>query len=210
MRCGASPSLSVFVDGANDVFAAYQRGVAGIPQNEATRELEFLSSRQAPRLLAAIAARFEGVARLIQRSPTTLDDTSRQTLAHSIAQQYLASVAQARAIAGTIPTVHRWQPTVFDLSIAQADETAIVEASERDHVLLQRAATKAVSRLAPDIAVSFVTSSAVFFDFVHLSETGQQALAAAMVDEIALKLTNAPAARGAQCENVPTALAGTQ
>lgn len=203
LRCGAEPSLAVFVDGANDVFAAYQRGVAGTPQNESTRELEFLSSRQASRLLVAIGARFQGIARLVQPAPVEFDATKLEQLADAIASQYLSTVDQARAIAGAIPTVHRWQPTAFDLAVPKADETDIVNASERDHVLLQRAATSRLLRRAPDIAVPLAPPGPVFFDFVHLSERGQQALAASMADEIAQKLANAPAVRVARCENVP-------
>jgi len=41
LREGRAPDLAVFYDGVNDVFAGYQQGVAGLPQNEHRRVREF-------------------------------------------------------------------------------------------------------------------------------------------------------------------------
>ena len=46
LQRGNVPDLAIFYDGVNDVYAAYQSGVAGKPQNEWKRELEYnISSR---------------------------------------------------------------------------------------------------------------------------------------------------------------------
>lgn len=41
LRRGNIPDLAIFYDGVNDTYAAYQSGVAGIPQNEVNRQREF-------------------------------------------------------------------------------------------------------------------------------------------------------------------------
>jgi lysophospholipase L1-like esterase len=207
LRCGARPSIALFLDGANDVYAAYQRGGAGTPQNEATRELEFLSSQRPRRLLAAIAARFQGLTRLVAAAPEPREAEALRALAGAVVDHYLASADQARALAQAagIVTIHRWQPTVFDRQ-PQGDEPAIIGASDREHAALQREATAAIQRRAPELAIELATPEPLYVDFVHLSERGQLRLAEALADQIERSLPTAPAAKRAACENLPVAI----
>jgi lysophospholipase L1-like esterase len=180
--------LAIFLDGANDVFAALQEGRPGLPQNEDNRRREFNSSRQLGQQLRAWALRLEGIARLAAPAPTAPDEAALSTLAQATADAYLVQVAQAGALGlhYGVTVVHAWQPTVFDRAEPQGDEAAIVGASLASHVRLQRQTRTSVrQRLAANPALPAVDlgdvfdghAQAVFFDFVHLSERGQRVLA---------------------------------
>lgn len=194
LRCsGPRPVLAVFVDGANDVYAALQAGRAGLPQNEANRVLEFDSGRDALAALRALARRFDGITRLAATPQTEPDEASLDTLAEAVASDYLATVHHARAIATAygVPTMHVWQPTVMDRAEPRADEAAIVGSSARRHVLLQRATRAAIARAAvgdPALLdagdVYDAVTESVFFDFVHVSERGQRLLAERIVEAV--------------------------
>jgi lysophospholipase L1-like esterase len=195
---------AIFLDGANDVFAALQEGQAGLPQNEDNRRREFNSSRQLAAQLRAWALRLEGIARLAGTTPKPPGDAELDRLATAIVDAYLAHAAQAYALARQhrLDTIHAWQPTVFDRSPARADEAAIVGASIATHVNLQRQARSRLrERLAADPSLPAVdlgslfdpVDEPVFFDFVHLSEHGQRLLAERLYELSAPSLMLRPA-----------------
>jgi hypothetical protein len=180
--------LAIFLDGANDVFAALQEGQAGLPQNEENRRREFNTSRQLAAQLRAWALRMEGIARLVGTTPDPPGDAELDTLAAAIVDAYLAHAVQVSALARQhrLDSIHVWQPTAFDRSPARADETAIVGASIATHVTLQRQARARLrERLATDPSLPGVDLGSlfdpieepVFFDFVQLTERAQRLLA---------------------------------
>jgi lysophospholipase L1-like esterase len=180
--------LAIFLDGANDVFAALQEGRAGLPQNEENRRREFNSSRQLGAQLRAWALRLEGIARLVAPPPAAVDAATIDALAVAAANAYLTQAIQADALSRRhgVELVHAWQPTVFDRSHPRGDEAAIVGASMASHVRLQRQARAHLQqRLAADPALPAIDlgdvfeafAEPLFFDFVHLSERGQRLLA---------------------------------
>ncbi len=178
--------LAVFLDGANDVFATLQSRQAGWPQNEDNRRREFNSSRRFGAQLRAWAMQLEGIGRLLASAPEALDGAAILRLAADTAAAWAANVRQAQAIGAAfdVPVMPLWQPTAFDRSPPRGDEAGIVGASPADHVRLQRASSAAVRSLLPllpaahDLAGAFDAAAApMYFDFVHLSETGQRLLA---------------------------------
>ena len=189
LACPQAPAdLAIFLDGANDVFAALQEGQAGLPQNEDNRRREFNSSRQLGAQLRAWALRLEGIARLLQPAPPTAEPAALDALAVAAAEHYLTQVTQASALAQRygIELIPVWQPTLFDRATPRGDEAAIVAASIASHVRLQRQASAHLrQRLAADPTLTAVDLGTVFddsdrplfFDFVHLSERGQALLA---------------------------------
>ncbi|HWS26220.1 MAG TPA: SGNH/GDSL hydrolase family protein [Xanthomonadales bacterium] len=210
--------MAIFLDGANDVFAALQEGAAGLPQNEDNRRREFNSSRQLAVQLRAWALRLEGIARLLQPAASTADPAALDALAIAAADHYLALVEQAAALAQGrgIDLIHAWQPTVFDRAQPRSDEVAIVGASIASHVQLQRRARARVQqRLAsdPTLALTAVdlgdafagSEQPVFFDFVHLSERGQALLAQRLFELSVERLGQRPArpAALASCRDRP-------
>lgn len=191
LACPQAPAdLAIFLDGANDVFAALQEGQAGLPQNEDNRRREFNSSRQLAQQLRAWALRLEGIARLVEPAAAPADPAALDALSVAAADHYLGQVVQATALAQRygVDLIHAWQPTVFDRATPRGDEAAIIGASIANHVRLQRRARARVhERLSADPALSLTAvdlggafdgaDPAVFFDFVHLSERGQALLA---------------------------------
>jgi lysophospholipase L1-like esterase len=222
LRCsGPKPAMAVFVDGANDVYAALQAGRAGLPQNEANRVLEFDSGRDALAALRALATRFDGIARLAATPLPEPDAATLSALAEAVAADYLVTVRHARALAAAhgVPALHVWQPTVMDRAEARADEAAIVGSSARRHVLLQRATRAAVARAASGDAAMIdagdvydAVAEPVYFDFVHVSERGQRLLAERIVDAVRERLA-APAGElsdaAAPCLERPAATSRT-
>lgn len=207
LRCGQRPALALFMDGANDVFAALQNGHAGLPQNESNRVREFNLSRRVPQLLGAWASRLEGIQGLAQlgKPPAALPPAAE--LGAAVAEAWWRQVheTQILARAEAVPTLHFWQPTVFERNPARADETAVIASSLIQHRDLQLAATARVRQLlaqdgdAARVDLSSVYDAApqpLYFDFVHTSETGQRLLAAAMLPAIETALAQAqPASR---------------
>lgn len=181
LACPEPPAdLAIFLDGANDVYSALQSGVAGLPQNESNRVLEFNSARQLRQQAKAWALRLEGVARLVAAPAPTMDSDAIERLAGAIATAYRAVVLQARAVGLSydVPVLNLWQPTVFDRPEAVGDEVRIIAASPALHGQLQRATRRALEiEGLTDPIDALAGDEAVFFDFVHLSERGQRLLA---------------------------------
>ena len=133
LRCaGPPPQLALFLDGANDVYAALQAGRAGLPQNEQNRAIEFNLSRRFDRVLLAWAARLKGVAKLQPRPDANIDPA---ILGAEIARNYLATVQQIQALAAArqLPTLLFWQPTLFDKTQRSSDEQLLHGASLAVH-----------------------------------------------------------------------------
>lgn len=181
LACPEPPAdLAVFLDGANDVYAALQSGVAGLPQNEANRVLEFNSARQFRQQAKAWALRLEGIARLVAAPAPALDASAVTALAEATIDAYRGVVLQARALgqAYDVPVLHLWQPTVFDRPQAIGDEARIIAAAPALHGELQRAARRALHIDGVfDPIDALAVDEALYFDFVHLSERGQRLLA---------------------------------
>lgn len=197
LACPEPPAdLAIFLDGANDVFAALQAGAAGLPQNEDNRRREFNSSRRAGQLLQSWLMRLEGIARLAGVSSSNRMESELPALAQAISAHYFTQVKQAQALGMRygVDLIYAWQPTAFDRNPAIADELAIIGASAAQHVSLQRLSTEQVAQmqvrtqLAPALPLEYLRGvfdevpAPVFFDFVHLSEAGQRVLALKLFD----------------------------
>lgn len=188
LRCaGPLPDAVVFIDGVNDVYAAFQSGRAGLSQNEVNRIREFNSSRQLPKQLAAWGARLEGWQRLLAPAPPPAPDST--ALAAEVVRVYRDSVAQARALAADrgISALHVWQPHLYAKTSRSAYEAGQHDSSLARHRELQLAADAALREHTSDPAV--LDSSALFadtadprfIDFVHLGRTGNSALVEAIL-----------------------------
>lgn len=205
LRCpGPRPDAVVFIDGVNDVYAAFQSGRAGLSQNEINRVREFNSSRQLPKQLAAWGARLEGWQRLLAPAPPPAPDTV--ALAGEVVRVYRDTVAQARALAADrgIGVLHVWQPHLFAKATRSAYEAGQHDSSLARHRDLQRAADAALReaadpRLLDTAAVFADTAEPRFIDFVHLGRAGNAALVEAILPALEPLLADAamaPAAIG--------------
>jgi lysophospholipase L1-like esterase len=200
LRCaGPRPDAVVFIDGVNDVYAAFQSGRAGLSQNEANRVREFNSSRQLPKQLAAWGARLEGWQRLLAASLPPLPDTT--ALAGEVVRVYQANVAQARALAAAqgIGVLHVWQPHLFAKVTRSAYEAGQHDSSHARHRALQLAADAALREIADpqllDASLLFAAEPTPrFIDFVHLGRAGNAALVDAILPALEPLLATALAA----------------
>ncbi len=131
LRRGNVPDVAVFYDGVNDAWAAFQSGVAGVPQNELNRIIEFNSrDRLNPRggLLEKLGTyRFiRGVLGSFRSSAGA--SPSRRFLAPRLASDvvdvYLENVRMANALAREygFRTVFLWQPTIYSKKVLSPDE----------------------------------------------------------------------------------------
>jgi lysophospholipase L1-like esterase len=146
---GERPDIVIFYDGVNDVFSAFQNGVAGLPQNEINRIREFniLSAKtmtlietfvpilikrtQIYRTLSAIAAggkeSVEG-GWAMGKTGSKIESATAERLAGKVAGNYAANLQVVEALAekyGFVALFY-WQPTVFGKDKLTPYEVGIV------------------------------------------------------------------------------------
>jgi hypothetical protein len=189
LACGGRrPALAIFIDGANDVFAAFQSDQPGMPQNEQRREIEFNSSQRAGSLLAAWVARIDGVERLrAWLEPPAPEQMPVGELAEAVVLRYLEHVRQTSdQAAGSRARAHFvWQPHLFSKVSLSEDEARILGASYRRHRALQLAADTALATrtragLTQVLDLSGLyrdVNAPIFSDFVHVNADGLANLA---------------------------------
>lgn len=218
LRCpdALRPDVAIFVDGVNDVYAALQSGVAGQPQNESNRQAEFNSTRTARSFGAAMLERLEGLRLFRERALGVKPLADVEVLAAQVARNYLAVIAQTRAIASAqgVQVLFVWQPSVFDKAQPTDEERYVIGSSLARHRDLQLATTRALKSLlreepAADVLVLDTlfdaTSGPIFLDFAHTGAVGNTLLAQRLAQEVEKRPTSAARAiRDAQsCRDRP-------
>jgi len=137
-----APEIAVFYDGYNDVFAAIQSGIAGIPMNDDDRLHEF-------NILHPSRARdfyFEALSRtssfqLIQRlhaasGPEAVADSPQHknldALAHDVVDAYSCNIEFVSAIAeeGGRMAQFYWEPSVYSKSSLTEPEQSMLRSSD--------------------------------------------------------------------------------
>jgi lysophospholipase L1-like esterase len=123
LQRGKVPDLVIFYDGVNDVYAAYQSGVAGIPENEWKREMEYnLSNRygQLRRLflLKSLDEFYLGrkIKELSQKLElTTMKRKINDGLEKKIVEIYLNNLKIIDGISKTygFKTMYYWHPIIY-------------------------------------------------------------------------------------------------
>jgi hypothetical protein len=154
LRAGKRPQVVVFYDGINDVASLIQNGVPGIPQNEFSRERDFVLGRRVfaweqdlgteVRALGALGTaavqRLQFLARLsrLLRGVTqTGQSPEDRELARSYVDSYLSTVAIVDALGeayGFVP-IHVWQPTIHSTgkSLTAWESAILSEATSNDY-----------------------------------------------------------------------------
>ncbi len=208
LRAGGRPRLVIFYDGDNDAYAAFQEGIAGVPQNEVHRRQEFnLATRPGQMLLLSMAdaTRHSGLYRAAQSAGEHLFRGDRQSaprapvdLAHAVVAAYANNVRLVEILAAAygFDTLFYWQPLVFNkphvTSYEQAE--ALQNASfGRFWESVQRAVRddQALARDTHfhDVSDAFAeTTTPLFIDFAHVSEEGSAAIAARIASDAAAAL----------------------
>jgi len=212
LQTGYRPDLAIFYNGVNDVYAAYQSGVAGFPQNAANRRNELKPQR--PKLGEALRAKLadSGILRLILHlkfgnQPILAPDDRRpkdpRPLMLEVLRIYRSNIAMIDAIAKEFgfQSVHFWQPVIYSKTPLSPAEKAIVQQDpqlkEVFELAYQLIAADPLCQHERFINLSAVlnhVNRSVFYDFCHASESANRIIAQAMLAHLKrLKLIHPPA-----------------
>ena len=196
LRAGARPAVVVFYDGLNDVGAAAQSGVAGIPYNETNRAREFDLGRTVfnseyglgpdVRALSALAVmavkRLDVIERVLRSTPRSHETVVADTLAHRVANAYVGMVEVVEALSrqfGFRP-LYVWQAAPHERSKKlTVDERAVLDEQHARwgrilsdvHQIVPALLDSSMVRIAPNRFVNqaslFETdTTTVFLDYI--------------------------------------------
>jgi hypothetical protein len=135
LRNGNVPDAVIFYDGVNDLYAAYQSGLAGVPQNETNRVAEFNLSqpgewRRAARFAATGFARSSAAAKVtrslladlgvsqvvtVAETPALRTGSEAGRLAEQVLYRYRGNIGIVNGLAEQFgfKAWFFWQPTIF-------------------------------------------------------------------------------------------------
>ncbi len=200
LRKGNVPDVVVFLDGVNDAIAAYQSGVAGIPQNESNRVVEFdalkrLTWRETVVEKLALYKLIAGTARTHGIIPSARFVSDDGTLAGQVVDVYLWNAKFVDMMAQRLGfrTVYFWQPTVFTKKQLSREERQWVEQPGRkfwvngqpgpvlDKVYgAFRKKTAGINNIRDLSDVFDDVNGTIFIDEWHITEAGNERIAEVM------------------------------
>jgi len=193
LQRGYRPGIVVFYDGYNDLFSAYQSGVAGLTQNERNREREFnlLNDSRKGDFYREVLSRSNILSLLqsIRGKPIPqFEEPNAQSLAQQVVDVYSTNVAVVDALARKWNFVYRfcWQPSVFSKKLLSASEKEFVT-SERPEARrffeLVDSAVRKSRELSENPAFRNISDAfdtfdqTMFTDRIHTSESGNKVIA---------------------------------
>lgn len=211
LRKGNVPDIVVFYDGVNDAWAAFQSGVAGIPQNEINRIVEF-NSRNRLNWRGGLVDRlalYRFTRGALGSFGSAGSGATRRfldpALATSVVDVYLENVRIVKALAREygFRAVFFWQPTIYSKNVLSAEEQRwrLTGSRRRGGPLfaeeyrafndafrqrMQSSKTEGVYDLS---GVFENDPRTIFLDRFHISEAGNEKVAGAVariVQEIAV------------------------
>jgi len=167
LQQGNIPDVVVFYDGVNDVFSAFQQGVAGIPQNEFNRKKEFNASREKKKSLM-----------IFLESLKTLNT-----------YRFIKDLTHHKH---GFKVIFYWQPTIFNKLTLSEFEKKQVESidyiknfSRQTSKKIELREVRYESMEFYDISDIFLNESEpVFIDYCHVSEYGNTIIAERIVKDI--------------------------
>ena len=197
LALGNLPDLAVFYQGFNDIYAAFTGGQAGLPMQEVQR----VADAEAGRLLR----QFQPVLRPLDVHNADLNWTlaaTGESSPQAILDSWNANRRLIRAAAGEfgVDALFIWQPAFFakrSLSGFEAQYAAEIERklpgfhqlyADVDQLLRQLAASEPDSDLLIISDLFADHADEIFIDEAHINEVGNQAVAEAIVGEIAARL----------------------
>jgi lysophospholipase L1-like esterase len=223
LQKGNIPDLVIFYDGANDVFSAYQQGVAGLPQNEFNRAREFnLTARgnranlrsaalqhtildlSTVRLLNGLIRWFGFIDEPDAMSSSAISKGD-DAIALDVVAKYKRNVEMINALSKQygFKVLFYWQPTVFHKQHLTAYENSWRQRArslesfflKTYKLVRQGMAARAADTGFRDLSLIFSnTREPIYVDLFHLAENGNDAVAKEMAKDILLMV---PATAGA-------------
>jgi len=196
------PTLVIFYDGVNDIFSAYQQGIAGIPQNEFNREREFnslLSKKKSLRVFIEslkTLATFQFISELSKpiESQINYSDSEIENLSQEVIDIYNHNIKIVFSLAEEYEfnSLFYWQPSIFNKK--QLSEYEEKEHGNVSHLtdIINKANNKIKHKELHhgslhffDIHDMFLNENTpVFIDFCHISEYGNSIIAERMANDI--------------------------
>lgn len=201
IRRGNRPDAVVFLDGVNDLFAAYQAGVAGLPENEANRVREFNIDvdgriyREAFGVFVRNLALFQMLTPPPPESAAPSWNGELEKLSDDATRVYLGTVGAAERLAREygFAALFYWQPTLFTKARPTAYEQRMAAQPAVPRQFYERSYERARALLkgspVRDLSAVFGDDpQPVYIDFCHLGETGNAKIAAAMAGDLSAAL----------------------
>ncbi|MBN2174963.1 MAG: SGNH/GDSL hydrolase family protein [Bacteroidales bacterium] len=203
LQQGNTPDIVVFYDGVNDVFSAFQQGIAGIPQNEFNRRKEFNTLNSKKKSMLAFFESLRTLSTMKFITQLTKKDTvvgpsysekELKTLSQDAIDIYNENIKMVYALAKTydFKVIFYWQPTIFNKLVLSEYEKK--QASDNEYL---REFTKSTNNKLEqkeihfenldffDISDIFLNETEpVFIDYCHVSEYGNSVIARRMVNDI--------------------------
>lgn len=212
LQKGHIPDIVVFYDGVNDVFASYQSGEAGIPQNEFNRHFQFrgeggrnVAFIDALRQYSALARGVLDTRDRVLPPPTAPQDLA-ETLPEETVQRYLANVEMVKALASTYQyeAFFFWQPTLYAKATPSTEERHLLAAADslqkeffdRTYAVFPPQ-SEALERVYTLQTIFDADTNTVFIDDYHIGERGNQIVADAIADTLVRHSRALNEARGA-------------
>ena len=220
---GNVPQIAIFYDGYNDVFSAFQNGVAGIPQNEINRVREFSLTKSGPKFYKEFVLRSnlfllftQGVGWLRHVSnrehwsrafESRVSNTSSELLIADLLKIYgnNTRVAQAVGREYNVRVFTFWQPSVYTKAELVPSEKS---AAAWDPIFGDfYAKTSKALEASPVVKMeSFYNLDGIFAehpemifeDAVHISERGNEIVADRIASQITPAVTQILQAQQAQ------------
>ncbi len=190
---GNIPDVAVFYGGFNDILSAYQQGYSGITLQEAQR----LSDSETGRLLRGGTPLLRPLALPLTDADLNLI-TTKSASAQDIITRYLNTLTmmQHMAEAYGVKTLFVWQPALaFKTPLVGIENVAserltteragLAELHQEANTLLQEALTNNPSLEVVMLNDLFAgRDEAIFYDLIHITEVGNQAVAEALLPHL--------------------------
>lgn len=210
LQRGNVPDLVVFYEGANDVFSAYQQGVAGLPQNENRRRVAYEAVERAFFLKAAdrtatfrLLKHYFGDTRwaVVTAAPRGYPKSSEAEslqLARDVVAVFASNVKLLEALGQSFGfrSLFYWQPLIFTKPNLTLHEREILAHTLDLFPRLDELFARVQRALAEDPSLSVKENfrdlgdvlgdaqDAYYIDFAHVSEKANALVAAAVARDL--------------------------
>lgn len=194
LRQGNVPDVVIFYDGANDIFSAFQQGVAGIPQNEYNRAAEFNQINWRGAVLEKLSL-YRAFAGLIARTRPPRTDQANVALANDVLDVYAANLRIVESLAKTygFTVAYFWQPTIYNKKNLSVWEKGQINRygeaqffQQSDQLLKQRNLSDVYPNFHELTNIFGDDPNTVFIDLFHISEAGNDRVAEQIMQTLSL------------------------
>lgn len=201
LQRGNVPDLAIFYDGVNDVYAAYQSGVAGIPQNEWKRNLEYnISSRynQLRRVFLLnlmdrfyLGRKLKEITGEFQREikkPANIEGLEKE-----ITTVYLNNIKIIEALSKAygFTAIYYWQPVIYNKkNLSQREEKYIYDDVMKSlyyntYTIIKNNSSEFSRYHFFDISDIFAESKEpLYIDYCHVDEDGNKVIGERMAMDL--------------------------